>query len=215
MKNKMNISNLNENAGSTTGSGTSYQSDNYVTTLNNPNISTSYKTTAGPRSLADLSHLPVEEENVEGVIMKESIEDDLLGEGSIFEDYLKEKEKEREEIDAAIDAHNEMVAAQLGEDLPEEITDEDVERSTEIINNQPNIPDDDELEIDDSDEYIDPLERELEEDNRFVSNISEVEKEVSSNNKIASTVMSEDLGKDVSFMIDEEDLLDDERNPYY
>ena len=211
MKEKTTISNLNKNAGLNTGSGISFaetntEFDDGVTVLENPNIKPK-------RSIADLSHLPVEEENIEGVIMKESIEEDILGEGSIFEEYLEERRKEREEMDAAIDAHNEMVAAQLGEQVPDDITDEDVIRSTELINSNPeeNIFDDVEIE---SDDYVDPLEAELEEESNkvrvFKSNIDEVEQERSSNNRIANTVMSEDLGQDVKFVIDEEDLLDDD-----
>ena len=213
MKEKMSISNLNENAGVSTGLGISYhtvENEDNITVLENPNVKPT-------RSIADLSHLPVEN-NTEGVVMKESIEEDLLGEGSIFEDYLREKAKEREEIDAAIDAHNEMIAAQLGESVPEEITDEDVASSMQLINDQKDDINED-LEIDNSFDYVDPLEEELEEDinyrgtiphSNFTSNIDEIEKETSSNNKIANTVMSDDIGQDVKFVIDDEDLLDED-----
>ena len=215
MSEKVSISSLNKNAGLNTGSGISFQdaSEDNIPTLENPNIKPT-------RTIADLSQLPQEEENPEGVILKTTVEDDILGEGSVFEDYIAKRQKEREELDAAIDAHNEMVAAKLGEEVPEEITDADVIRSTEELNKQDNPTDEIETEVEDPSDYVDPLEKELEEeeDNTIsyvkpkiaVSNIEEVEKETSSNNKIASTVVSEDLGQGVKFTIDEEDLLDDD-----
>lgn len=219
MSEKVSISNLNKNAGLNTGSGISFQDveEDNIPTLENPNIKPT-------RTIADLSQLPNEEEETEGVVLKSTIEEDILGEGSVFEDYIAKKQKEREELDAAIDAHNEMVAAKLGEEVPEEITDEDVVRSTEALNKQENPTDEFDSEVEDPSDYVDPLEKELEEEEDNitanivtpktvrVSNIEEVEKETSSNNKIASTVVSEDLGQGVNFSIDEEDLLDSDED---
>ena len=216
MSEKMSISNLNKNAGVTTGSGISYQtiaSDDNITTLENPNIKPA-------RTVADLSSLPQKEDTHEGIIIKESIEDEVFGEGGVFEEYLEEARKEREEMDAAIDAHNEMVAAELGEEVPDEITDEDVIRSTEAINNKENPLDEIETEVEDPSDYVDPLERELEAEeeeeiainNKFkqsMSNIDAVQEQTKlSNNSIANTIKSEDLGQGVNYNIDEEDLLD-------
>ena len=216
MSEKMSISNLNKNAGVTTGSGISYQtitSDDNITTLENPNIKPA-------RTVADLSSLPQKEDTHEGIIIKESIEDEVFGEGGVFEEYLKEARKEREEMDAAIDAHNQMVAAELGEEVPDEITDEDVIRSTEAINNKENPLDEIETEVEDPSDYVDPLERELEAEeeeeiainNKFkqsMSNIDAVQEQTKlSNNSIANTIKSEDLGQGVNYNIDEEDLLD-------
>ena len=183
MSEKVSISNLNKNAGLNTGSGISFQDveEDNIPTLENPNIKPS-------RTIADLSQLPKEEKEPKGVILKTTVEDELLGEGSVFEDYIAKKQKEREELDAAIDAHNEMVAAKLGEEVPEEITDEDVVRSTEALNEQENPTDEFDNEVEDPSDYVDPLEKELEEeeDNTIsyvkpklaVSNIEEVEKGV-------------------------------------
>ena len=205
MSEKMSISNLNKNAGVTTGSGISYQtiaSDDNITTLENPNIKPA-------RTVADLSSLPQKEDTHEGIIIKESIEDEVFGEGGVFEEYLEEARKEREEMDAAIDAHNEMVAAELGEEVPDEITDEDVIRSTEAINNKENPLDEIETEVEDPSDYVDPLERELEAEeeeeiainNKFkqsMSNIDAVQEQTKlSNNSIANTIKSEDLGQGV------------------
>ena len=218
MSEKVSISNLNKNAGLNTGSGISFQDveEDNIPTLENPNIKPT-------RTIADLSQLPKEEKEPKGVILKTTVEDELLGEGSVFEDYIAKKQKEREELDAAIDAHNEMVAAKLGEEVPEEITDEDVIRSTEALNEQENPTDEFDNEVEDPSDYVDPLEKELEEEDNItaniitpqsvrVTNIEAVEKETSSNNKIASTVVSEDLGQGVNFSIDEEDLLDSDED---
>ena len=205
----MNISDLNKDAGKTTGSGISYTDNaSSVTTLDNPNIRTSVSSNKSNLKVADLSHLPQKEESTDGVIKKESIEQDLLGEGSVFETYLENKKKEIAEVNAAIDAHNEMVAARLGEEVPDEITDEDVARSR-MAAQVGSINEYVDTNID-KDDYIDPLEQELEEDG-YISNIDAIEKQTSSN-VIANTIKSEDLGQDVSFKIDDEDLLDDEED---
>lgn len=214
---KMSISNLNKNAGASTGSGIAYQQIEPITELENPNITKSEKT------IADLSQLPEEKESTNGVILKKSIEDDLLGKGSVFEDYLKEKEEERDKLYEAIDAHNEMIAAELGEEVPEEITDEDVARSAKMLSEMNEEQDpfvDDSAEVEVISDYVDPLEKELEEEevkntvkfNKPSSNLEEIEKQTSSNNAIAKAAMAEDVGQGVKFTIDEEDLLDDDED---
>ena len=218
MNEKMTISSLNKNAGTTTGSGISYQTvEPEIATLENPNIKPA-------RTVADFSDLPQKEDDHEGIILKESIEEEVFGEGGVFEEYLENVKKEKEEMEAAIDAHNEMVAAELGEEVPDNITDEDIIRSTEAINNKENPLDEIETEVEDPSDYVDPLERELEADYaeevattaRFrptVSNMDMVEEQTKlSNNSIANTIKSEDLGQGVNYSIDEEDLLDLDEN---
>lgn len=84
----------------------------------------------------DLASLPREEVERPGITVKRNIEEEILGAGGEFEQYLKEKEAERIKMFEEIDRHNEMVAMELNEDVPEEITDEIVEMSKEKLANK-------------------------------------------------------------------------------
>lgn len=75
------------------------------------------------RKIADLSTLP--EEELVGVEIKKSIEDEVFKEGGDFEKYRNQKIQEMMEINDLIDQHNAQVAANLGIDVP---TDDELEK---------------------------------------------------------------------------------------
>jgi hypothetical protein len=154
----INISSL-RTARADTGSGIS----NPEIELGIPSVKASRNSRqANGRVAANFSDLP--EPKPVGVEIKTSVEDEILGKGGIFEDYLAEKGAEIEQVNAAIDEHNRQVAEALGEEVPAEITDEDVKRSREA-HIKLDLDDSDNVEESfDEEEYIDPLERELEED---------------------------------------------------
>ncbi len=177
------------------------------------------------RTIADFSTLPKEE--VLGVDIKVSPEHELFKAGGDFENYMKEKESEMEKVIADIDAHNEMIAASIGEEVPEVITDADIKRAEEKISKVEDLDEGltDEFisESLEDKEYVDPLELESEPDvieevkvklpTSTNSSIAEVEKERTATvyGKISKTVLSKDLGVNASFDIDPEDQLDDEK----
>ena len=77
------------------------------------------------RKIADLSTLP--EEELKGVDIKKSIEDEVFKKGGDFEKYRNEKIQEMMEINDLIDQHNAQVAANLGIDVP---SDEELEKDS-------------------------------------------------------------------------------------
>jgi hypothetical protein len=88
-------------------------------TLDNPNIHRRRKGptgSVGKRTIADLSSLPQREPM--GVDKKESIEEETFKPGGPFDQHLQEKLKEMQEINDMIDAYNEQVAAERGEEVP-------------------------------------------------------------------------------------------------
>lgn len=134
-----------------------------------------------------------------GIIVKTSIEDDILGEGGPFDKMIDRKAKEMKELNDMIDAHNTAVAMELGEEVPEEITDADVERSKNV-----NVNSDIEKisSIEGEEDYIDELEKELSEDTSKPVQVpvSEVSKSV--NIEPEKTVDP----SSVSFNVDEDDF---------
>lgn len=75
------------------------------------------------RTIADLSSLPQRE--IQGVDIKESIEDEIFKPGGDFDKMLDNKKKEMQEVNDLIDQHNAQVAAEMGIDVP---SDEELQR---------------------------------------------------------------------------------------
>lgn len=234
-----------------TGSGTS-NSD--ILEIENPNVTVQEmqkQQRIKKRQIADLSTLPSEENDPEktGIEIKTSIEDEIFKDDGPFEKARLAKLKEMEEINDLIDAHNEAVATERGEDVPpnEEIENIDmteVLKGTKFDREAENFgrstgnfedPIDEEakkLSLDsDEEEYIDDMENELMEDDMedFVEEQAEtteseikketkptLEEQLKSTNTEANSVIKDiakevtnpDVGKGVSFDIDEEDFDD-------
>lgn len=115
---------------------------------------------------ADLSELPSREEKPsEVIIKKESIEAEVFKEGGEFDKYLEEKTEKYNQLCESIDRHNEEVAAALGEEVPEQITDADVQRSRDAhLNLEEEAEEYKDPAEENPSEYVDDLEKELEED---------------------------------------------------
>lgn len=139
-----------------------------------------------------------------GVEIKTSIEDEIFGDP--FEQYKEEKAEQMQQLNDSIDLHNQMVADALGEEVPEEITDADVARSKDahldLEKEEADI-----FEEEDMSEYVDEMEKELEEDDDFV------DVEEASSPKVVPIVKEDKIEEDidpskVSFDIDESDIKD-------
>lgn len=99
--------------------------------------------------------------NTAGIDVKESIEAEVLGDP--FEQYKKEKAEQMQQLNDSIDLHNQIVAAALGEDVPDDITDADIARS-KAAHLDLEKEENDVYKEESTDEYVDDLEKELAED---------------------------------------------------
>ena len=112
------------------------------------------------RVQVDLSTLPKQEVERPGITVMKDIESEIFG-GEDFANMLAAKAAERKAIDDAVDRHNEEVAMLLNEDVPEEITDEIVAASAEKL---ANIVYEEISEDDNYEDYMDEMEKELDEE---------------------------------------------------
>ena len=126
--------------------------------------------TSKQRVEADLSVLPSREPEPSEVIKTaESIQAEIFGEGGPLDQYIEKKSEMMQQLNDSIDRHNEEVAAALGEEVPENITDEDIARSRAAKLDLQAEAEEYSSEEETSEEYVDDLEKELEEDNTPVS----------------------------------------------
>lgn len=210
-----NIGNMAENSFKT-GTGfsnpeieLSQPSNNSTIELSNPNISSANT----ERVAANISELKPKNTEVAGIEEKYSLEQEILGEGGPFDKYLNNKIQEMQKLNDSIDQHNAEVAIALGEEVPEEITDDDVERSKNVVLEKE--PEEDKL-FESEDDYVDELEKELSDDTQQQKNIKIVnshKEETVEDNIIKPLIQTVDPAN-VSFEIDKEDIeeLEDDEN---
>ena len=158
---------------------------------------------------ADLSTLPSREpEPSEVITKKESIQAEIFAEGGPLDQYIERKTEQMNQLIESIDRHNEEVAAALGEEVPEVITDNDVARSRSANLNLEAEAEEYAAVDEDNDEYVDDLERELEEDNEPTIS-QQSQKIVVKPETITDTEKYEPVNPEgVSFDLDEDDFDD-------
>ena len=212
---KINLSELTAE-GSATGAGVADQEIANLT-ANDPNVKRAMEE---KREIADFSDLPAKDPGPMDDVPTYKDAAEQLVESGEFDEYLNKLTEERAKVDEAIREHNEQVAAVLGEEVPDVITDEDVDRSqqqfedlgmtTEHIDEllNPSLAADD-------DEYKDPVEYELESEYPEEEDDEEEEESLTAKdlvdeekNSVEKRIEEGNVGENVSFDIDEDDIKD-------